>query len=233
MADWKPPAWASDPLGIGRAGGWLLGPNADAEKARAEMRARWESLVAWGVETRAPDAIPMLTRWRDHAARWEKSVGWGIGQDTDALRSLAVDLQVAENSAATRGYVPPVVAVDDRGVAHVSPGEPAPAGRLSPAVASPHPTEATRVNAAATAVDDAAREAQDRARAPVSDPYFAAKAAAVGVAGLATVAGTIAASGEARRIGVAALGAVATGGLALLLFLPSTPAPAPKKETKP
>ena len=78
----------------------------------AEIKGRFDLLIAWGAETKAPPTKPDIDAWREFSAEWEDT--WFKRDLVLGLRAHAVGLNRAEEHAALKGYVIPGRKVEDR-----------------------------------------------------------------------------------------------------------------------
>ncbi|WP_437717353.1 hypothetical protein WMF45_13630 [Sorangium sp. So ce448] len=70
---------------------WVL---KQARATYAELRRRWDALLAWGVGDTLPNVRRQLDAWREFSASWEAG-----DEDTSTLSAMSADLQVAESYA--------------------------------------------------------------------------------------------------------------------------------------
>lgn len=182
--------WLGNPLGT-----WAFGPNDDANATYQTIKGRWAALIAWGMATKAPENIGLLTHWQQWSKDWE---GVFSHQDPRELSGMANELATAESNAIKHGYAvpgsPPMS----------SPGVVAPPH-------SPDPTLSSRAGEGATAVDKAVTP---------TDPYLGVKIAGIGAIALGTVAGSIAAKSDGAKVGVAVGGTLFALGAAWFAFAP-------------
>ncbi|AUX28140.1 MULTISPECIES: hypothetical protein [Sorangium] len=78
-------------------GAWWVSQK--AKETYAELRRRWDALLAWGVGDKLPNVRRQLDVWREFSAKWEAG-----DEDTSALSAMSADLQVAESYAREKGY---------------------------------------------------------------------------------------------------------------------------------
>lgn len=132
------------------------GLSTEAVKAFEELKARWAKLEAWGIRSRAPEiaaarkhvvAESEIEAWDRFRAAWE-----GGDPDPSNLGSMSADLQRVEDFARAHGFEEPP----------------------KPQVKVPDIEQATAANAAAAAVDKAAKVVTDVVKDAADDAGKAA-----------------------------------------------------------
>jgi len=71
----------------------------EEEATYAEVKRRWDRLVAWQVGDRIPEHRPDLANWREFSARWD-----GGDEDTERLGEFVSTLNVVERRAREVGF---------------------------------------------------------------------------------------------------------------------------------
>jgi hypothetical protein len=196
--------------------------NSDSEAAYAHLRGRWDKLLAWDPERKAPQTIPMVRSWRAFSEKWESLGAAFEGKDRDGLREQALNLQTAEGNAQLRGYsnppdVPALTPAEQR-----NQGAP----MTPPLVHAPGPEELHPIT---KAVDDAAKKAglpaPSPADPPPADPLLVPKALGVGAMVLGTIVAAATAKKDSARVGIAVGGLVVSGLAGWLAFRPDDAPP--------
>lgn len=108
-------------------------PTAEAETSYQAIKRRWDALVTWGVDKRAPEDRVLVQDWAHFSHEWESFAGH---PDASALRAQEAQLLTAESHAADHGYVP-------AGGAYVPPAGQGSIAGAGPVVHTPDPDRAT------------------------------------------------------------------------------------------